>query len=249
MKWNPFLSAVAASAYIGAVVLFLHFITSIRHDTPDTYLDGLGFISLFVCSAAVMAFLFFYQPVLMIVERRTKEAVSYFLTTLAIFGVITIAVLVFVSMQKPNATSGAADYMHATYMIEGQPVTLGGNTKYFGNELQTDLDGDGRQDTAFIVTQNNGGSGTFFYAVAALNTKDGYIGSDGYLLGDRIAPQNTTLSQNPKQVGVVVFNYADRAPTEPMSTKPSIGKSVYLKLDRETMRWGIAMPNFEGESR
>lgn len=99
MKLNPYLNAGAAAAYIGALVEFMQYITSIRHDTPDTLLDGMGVISLFVFSAAVMAFLFFYQPVLMLIENKKAEAISYFIKTLLTFGAITIAVLIFVSLQ------------------------------------------------------------------------------------------------------------------------------------------------------
>lgn len=159
---------------------------------------------------------------------------------------------------------GAADYKDAAYMIDGQRVQLTDGmaeteaapgsaskiiTRYFGNELVTDLDGDGREDVAFILTQESGGSGTFFYAVAALNTERGYVGSDGYLLGDRVAPQPTSMSPNPRHVRVVVFNYADRVPGEPMTAQPSVGKSAYLKLDSASMMWGIVEPDFEGESR
>jgi hypothetical protein len=157
-----------------------------------------------------------------------------------------------------------ADYIDAEYMIEGQRIKLENGvavseaapgsaekitTRYFGNELKSDLDGDGREDVAFIITQERGGSGTFFYAVAALNTTDGYRGSDGYLLGDRVAPQSTNLSTNPKHKYVVVFNYAERAAGDPMTAQPSEGKSVYLKMDSESLRWGIVEPDFEGESR
>jgi NADH:ubiquinone oxidoreductase subunit 6 (subunit J) len=99
MKWNPFINAAAASAYIGAVALFMQFIQSLRHDTPDTLLDGMGVISLFVFSAAVMAFLFFYEPARRLIENKKTEAVSYFLKTLGIFGVITVVVLTLVSLQ------------------------------------------------------------------------------------------------------------------------------------------------------
>jgi len=165
--------------------------------------------------------------------------------------------------QEKQAT-GASDYKDAEFVIEGQRVTLENGvaeteaapgsaskilTRYFGNELKTDLDGDGREDVAFILTQEQGGSGTFFYAVAALNTKSGYLGSDGYLLGDRIAPQNTNVSQNPRHKYVVVFNYADRAPGEPMTVQPSVGKSVYLKIDPASRQWGIVEPDFKGEAR
>lgn len=156
-----------------------------------------------------------------------------------------------------------SDFKNAQYLIDGQVVVLKDGraetevapgsasmtvTQYFGNELITDLDGDGDEDIAFILTQTSGGSGTFYYAVSALNTQDGYIGSDGYLLGDRIAPQSTNVSQNPRHKNVVVFNYADRAIDEPMTAQPSVGKSIYLKLDPVSMRWGIVEPNFEGES-
>lgn len=156
-----------------------------------------------------------------------------------------------------------ADYKDATYVIDGEKVTLTDGvseeavpesmakvvTKYFGNELRTDLNDDGREDIVFLITQEFGGSGTFFYAVSALNTEHGHIGSDGYLLGDRIAPQTTNLSENPKHKNVVVVNFADRYPGEPMTARPSLGKSAYLKLDIGHMQWGIVVPDFEGESR
>ncbi len=158
----------------------------------------------------------------------------------------------------------APHYKDAEYMIDGQRVRLRDGvaemptspgsasvlvTRYFGNELETDLDGDGDTDVVFLLTQEGGGSGTFFYAVAALKTERGYVGSDGYLLGDRIAPQSTNLSQNPRHVRVVVVNYADRPTDAPMTERPSVGKSAYLKLDAERMQWGIVVPDFEGESR
>lgn len=154
-------------------------------------------------------------------------------------------------------------YKDVTYVIDGTAVTLVDGvsevraeadssamvtTRYFGNELHTDLDGDGKEDVVFLVTQDAGGSGTFFYVVAARNTEQGYVGSDGYFLGDRIAPQTTELSRNPVHKHVVVVNYADRASGEPMSVQPSVGTSVYLKLDAESMQWGVVEQNFEGEA-
>ncbi len=187
-------------------------------------------------------------------------------TLLVIGAVALIGGLFFLNVRSHSEKRLAveADYRDAVYTIEGQQVRLEDGvaeteaapgsaskvvTRYFGNELKTDLDGDGREDIAFILTQERGGSGTFFYAVAALNTNQGYVGSDSYLLGDRIAPQSTNVSQNPKHKYVVVFNYADRASGEAMTTRPSIGKSVYLKLNPVSMQWGIVEPDFSGESR
>ena len=155
------------------------------------------------------------------------------------------------------------DHKNATYVINGQVVTLvdgyaettgapGSATKvvtrYFGNELATDLNGDTVEDVAFVLTQETGGTGVFYYAVGAIKTEDGYDGTDGYLLGDRVAPQTTEVSMNPRHRYVVVFNYAERAVDEPMTTQPSVGKSAYLKVVPETMQWAVVEPNFEGES-
>jgi hypothetical protein len=179
---------------------------------------------------------------------------------------LALAVLIGAIMLPPRAAQApmVRDYKDATYVIERAPVTLADGyaesetapgsaskvlTRYFGNEMHTDLNDDGREDVVFLLTQETGGTGTFFYAVAALDTEDGWVGSDGYLLGDRIAPQTTDLSQNPRHVNVVVINYADRAPGESMSAQPTEAKSAYLKLDIERMQWGIVVADFEGESR
>lgn len=160
--------------------------------------------------------------------------------------------------------SAVVGYKDATYQIDGIPVQLKDGvaeteaapgsaskivTRYFGNDYTADLNGDGRKDVVFLLTQETGGSGVFYYVVAALNTEHGYVGSDGYLLGDRIAPQTIGMSSNPRQKNVIVANYADRAAEEPMTAKPSVGKSAYLKLDVQSMQWGVVAPNFEGESR
>lgn len=156
-----------------------------------------------------------------------------------------------------------SNYKNVSYVINGQTIQLQDGvaiteaapgsaskitTRFFGNELKTDLNGDGREDVAFILTQDGGGSGTFYYAVAALNTPGGYIGSDGYLLGDRIAPQTTNVSPDPSHKYVVVFNYAVRASGEPMTAQPSIGKSTYLKLNPDTMQWAIVLSPEERQS-
>jgi hypothetical protein len=187
-------------------------------------------------------------------------SVTVFLAILALVGGCSS------SSQNPpqgQATLPGSEYRNVEYVIEGQRVTLADHpveaaspgsasrvvTRHFGNELKTDLNSDGRDDVVFLVAQQRGGSGTFFYAVAALNTEAGYVGSDGYLLGDRVAPQTIVVSRNPRHKNVIVVNYGDRRPGDPMTAQPSVGKSVYLKLDAKTVRWGVVVPDFEGESR
>ncbi|MGB2580397.1 MAG: META domain-containing protein [Minisyncoccia bacterium] len=154
---------------------------------------------------------------------------------------------------------GASSPKDATYKINGKSVTLSDGvyeeslllgsasktiTRYFGNEVKHDFDGDGMEDTAFLLTQETGGSGTFYYLAVALNKADGYLGSDATIIGDRIAPQTTEMGKG----NIVLVNYADRNPNEPFTVKPSLGKSIWLLFDPKTMQFGEVAQNFEGEA-
>jgi hypothetical protein len=137
-------------------------------------------------------------------------------------------------------TSTVPSFKDATYIVEGESITLVNGiaekeiapgsaskqiTKYFGNEATGDLNFDGKPDVAFLLTQDNGGSGTFFYVVAALKTDAGYQGTNAIFLGDRIAPQSTEI-----QGGELIVNFADRNPGEPFSVQPSLGVSKYFQI-------------------
>lgn len=159
---------------------------------------------------------------------------------------------------EPVVKQTVTDPKNATYSVDGQSVTLKNGvsevaipnssakvvTRYFGNELKTDLNGDGREDTFFLLTQETGGSGTFYYAVAALDTSDGYVGTQALLIGDRIAPQSTNKGEG----SIVVVNYVVRKPGEAFSVSPSVGKSLWLKLDPAILQFGEVVQNFEGEA-
>ncbi len=161
------------------------------------------------------------------------------------------------------------DFSHdGTYTINGQKVILNNGiseistapsstskiiTKYFGNDLKHDLNEDGRLDNIFLLTQETGGSGIFYYIVALLDTASGTVGSNGILLGDRIAPQTINIDEGKtingtKRQNVIVVNYADRKSGESFAVTPSVGKSIWLKLDPKTMQFGVVEKNFEGEA-
>ncbi len=152
-------------------------------------------------------------------------------------------------LPTPAVPQAAKDPQNATYLIDGKPVTLVNGkaeqeaapgsaekivTQYFGNAVQIDLNGDGKMDSGFLLTQSGSGSGTFFYVAAAIQNPDGtYTGTNALLLGDRIAPQSTNVDPtNPAQF---IVNYADRATGEPMTTPPSHGVSKTFKLDNGTL--------------
>jgi tryptophan-rich sensory protein len=121
--------------------------------------------------------------------------------------------------QIPEAAP--SNYKGVMYTIDNERY-LGG---YFGNSVTADFNHDGFQDYAFLVTQDGGGSGTFYYVVAALGSKEGYQGTNAIFLGDRIAPQTTEWKNE-----TIIVNYADRKPDEPMTALPTVGASKYLVI-------------------
>ncbi len=147
------------------------------------------------------------------------------------------------SHDMPRVSTPALDplgYRFATYTIENIPVTLHDGvsiqpmlhsesmmtTRYFGNPATLDVNADGIMDHVFVMTQDQGGSGTFYYAALALGTPSGWQGTTAYFLGDRIAPQSTT-SEGPE----VLFHVAVRAEGEPFSVPPHIGVTHRMRYD------------------
>jgi len=141
-------------------------------------------------------------------------------------------------IENKQVETFASDPLNATYIIDGQEITLidgkseieiapGSASKIvtmnFGEPIYGDLDGDGVDDAALTLTQNSGGSGTFYYVAAALKKEGGYKGTNAVLLGDRIAPQEIHFDGS-----VIVANYTDRAAGESFAVQPSVGKTKYL---------------------
>ncbi len=134
------------------------------------------------------------------------------------------------------------DPLNATYSIDGKQVTLrngvaeeavapGSATKsvvrVFGAPQKGDLDGDGIDDYAMLISQDGGGSGIFYYVAVGLADESSgkVLGTNSIYLGDRIAPQNISVSN-----GVILVNYAERRTGEPMTAQPSVGVSKYFRI-------------------
>lgn len=94
MSRNPFINAFSASGYILFIAVILNLISSTRGDTPDTFFAPVAFLSLLTLSAAVMAYLFFYQPLQLLIEGKKKEAANVFFKTIGIFGAVTFIIWV-----------------------------------------------------------------------------------------------------------------------------------------------------------
>jgi hypothetical protein len=96
MTWHPALHAFCATVYITGIISFLGWVETFKANTPDTLIDGVAFLSLFTFSAAVMACLFFYRPLALLINKEPKAALYYLVGTLAYFGATTGIIMTFV---------------------------------------------------------------------------------------------------------------------------------------------------------
>lgn len=93
MTKNPFVNALSALVYIILGVTVMTFITQPLKDKPDTFFAPIVFLSLLTLSVAVMAFLFFYQPLMLFIEGKKKAAVNFFVKTVGFFAAMTVVAL------------------------------------------------------------------------------------------------------------------------------------------------------------
>lgn len=92
MTKNPFLNAIAAVAYI-VVVASIMFYGEKLTDGPDSVIAPVAMLSLFTLSAAMMAYIFMYEPLQLYFSNNKKQALALFLQTIGIFAVITVAAI------------------------------------------------------------------------------------------------------------------------------------------------------------
>jgi hypothetical protein len=91
MTRNPLINALAAAVYVSLVALAIE---SVPPKVPALAAVGpLLFLSAFVFSAALMAYIVLLQPLLSILEGKTKEGVALFLKTLGCFALVMACVV------------------------------------------------------------------------------------------------------------------------------------------------------------
>ena len=94
MTKNPLINALSASIYIIFMVTVMNFVTQPLKNKPDTFFAPVTVLFVLTLSVAVMAYLFFYQPLQLFIEGKRKKAVDLFIKTVGIFAVFTVMVLI-----------------------------------------------------------------------------------------------------------------------------------------------------------
>lgn len=91
---SPYLNALFASAYITLIANALYFTTGLDGVEPSV-LVPIVMLSLLVFSVALMAYLFFFQPLRLFMDGRKEESAVFFLKTIASFAVLTLSIALF----------------------------------------------------------------------------------------------------------------------------------------------------------
>lgn len=111
--------------------------------------------------------------------------------------------------------------------VPAAPGSAAMNTlRVVGDPVGGDVNGDGRPDAALLLANDSGGSGTFYYAVVAVNDGGSFHATNALPLGDRIKPQHVTFGD-----GAFVYRFLERKPGEPMAADPRLPKTVTVRLD------------------
>ncbi|MDD4381831.1 MAG: hypothetical protein PHE21_00590 [Candidatus Dojkabacteria bacterium] len=95
MTKKPFINALIAILYIIFIVLLITGISSISTLQSNTseFVAPIIMISLFTLSAAVMGYVFCYQPLRLYLDGKKEQAVKLFIKTVIIFACITFGLI------------------------------------------------------------------------------------------------------------------------------------------------------------
>lgn len=92
MTKNPLVNSLLALLYIILIASIMFYGT--KHLGPaNSIIAPIAMVSLFTLSAAIMGYLFCYQPVQLYFDNKKKLGVSLFLQTVGVFGGLTFITL------------------------------------------------------------------------------------------------------------------------------------------------------------
>jgi hypothetical protein len=99
MKQKPLINSLLATLYIALISLVFYLGNTLKIGNQPI-LAPIALISLFTLSAAVMGYLFIYQPLVLYLDGKKKLAISFFLKTTLIFALTTLALFLILFLVK-----------------------------------------------------------------------------------------------------------------------------------------------------
>jgi hypothetical protein len=162
-----------------------------------------------------------------IIIKKNKKAKYVIIGVAALFAVGIFFQQVEGSAQI-SATEGAAETaaemaaagaLYPTIETPVRPVHPANQIleQYFGNEVVGDLNGDGKNDVAFILSRDDKVRGTLYYLSTALAVDNGHVGTNLIYLGEKIDLESISIDH-----GIIGVSYFDRS--------SNASSTVYAKI-------------------
>jgi hypothetical protein len=101
--------------------------------------------------------------------------------------------------------------------------------QYFGTEAYGDLNADGKDDVAFIISRDDEERGTLYYLTAALATTTGKSGTNLIFLGEKIQALSLSINQD-----LITVSYDDASKKGTTTLNYTYAKIVDQKLVKVT---------------
>ena len=94
MTTNPFYNALFAITYIILLVTTVFYGSNLLEGVlQETIFLPMGFLATFVLSAALMGYLFLYQPLLLLLNGEREKGIKLFLHTVGVFAGATVLLI------------------------------------------------------------------------------------------------------------------------------------------------------------
>lgn len=100
IKPQPFTNSLLATLYIACISIIFYFGDQLKIGRQPI-LAPIALISLFTLSAAVMGYLFLFQPFILYFDGQKKLALRFFLHTTLIFGLTTFVLFLTLFLLRP----------------------------------------------------------------------------------------------------------------------------------------------------
>ncbi|MBP6858314.1 MAG: hypothetical protein KBC33_00570 [Candidatus Pacebacteria bacterium] len=98
--------------------------------------------------------------------------------------------------------------IYTAAVFDARPKQAPAPQQYFGKEVLGDLNGDGIEDVAFLITRDDEDRGTLHYLVSALTFDGGRAGTNLIFVGEKLNPLRLSIENG--QIGLEYEDFADQ---------------------------------------
>lgn len=136
--------------------------------------------------------------------------------------VVIVGLAVFEQTINMNTVVAVDDSFQTASVIRAREKTA---QQYFGTEATGDLNADGKDDVAFLISRNDDARGMLFYLSSALTTDLGKQGTNLIFLGDGVIPSHLFIAE-----GVITIEYTTVDSTETQIMYAQVTDSALEKV-------------------